>query len=140
MRNPIANRLFAAALGLGLCAAAAADDYVIIVNKDNANAVSTELVAKAYRGEAKSWPEGGNINPVALPDDNATRVAFDKAVLGKAPAQSRALWAQLTFTGKAVPPKMADNDDDVIKAVSENKNALGYVSSKAKVDSVKVVK
>jgi ABC-type phosphate transport system substrate-binding protein len=140
MRNRLASCLLAGALGLGLCAASAADDYVIIVNKDNANAVSPELVAKAYRGEAKSWPEGGNITPVALGDDNPTRIAFDKAVLGKTPSQSRALWAQLTFTGKAVPPKMADSDEDVVKAVSENKNALGYVSSKAKVDAVKVVK
>jgi len=140
MRTRLVICLLAGAVGLGLSAASAAEDFVIIVNKDNGNPINGEFVAKAYRGEAKFWPNGGNVGTVALPDDNATRIAFDKAVLGKSPAQSRALWAQLTFTGKAVPPKMADSDEDVVKTVAENKSALGYVSPKAKVDSVKVVK
>lgn len=138
MRNRLAACL--AALGLACGTAAAADDYVVIVNKANGNAVTAEFLAKAYRGEAKSWPEGGNVATIALPDDNAVRVAFDKAVLNKTPSQSRALWAQLTFTGKAVPPKIADSDADVVKAVAENKNAVGYVSPHAAVDAVKVVK
>jgi ABC-type phosphate transport system substrate-binding protein len=93
-----------------------------------------------YRGEAKTWPGGGSVAAIALDDESSTRAAFDKAVLGKTPSQSRALWAQLTFTGKAVPPKMAESDDDVLKAVNDNKNAIGYVSPKANVSSVKVVK
>lgn len=140
MRNRLVACLAGVALTAALGAARAAEDFVIIVNKANTNAVSTEFVAKAYRGEARSWPEGGNVATVALPDDNSTRIAFDKAVLGKAPAQSRALWAQLTFTGKAVPPKLVDSDAEVVKAVAENKNAIGYVSAHAAVDSVKVVK
>jgi ABC-type phosphate transport system substrate-binding protein len=140
MHGRIAILVCAGALFLGFPAVGAAEDFLVIVNKDNANAVGADFVAKAYRGEAKSWPSGGNIAPVALGEDNATRAAFDKAVLGKSPNQSRALWAQLAFTGKAVPPKMVDSDEDVVKAVLENHNAIGYVSPKAKVDGVRVIK
>ncbi len=140
MRKPFATYLIAGMLALGLAAAAAAEDYVVIVNKDNGNPVDADFLAKAYRGEAKSWPAGGSVTPVALPDESPVRAAFDKAVLGKTPGQSRSMWAQLTFTGKAVPPKMADSDADVVKLVTDNKNAVGYVSPKAKIDGVKAVK
>jgi ABC-type phosphate transport system substrate-binding protein len=140
MRKPFAHFLIAGTLALGLAAAAAAADYVVIVNKDNGNPVDAEFLAKIYRGEAKSWPAGGSVAAVALPEESPVRAAFDKAVLGKTPSQSRSLWAQLTFTGKAVPPKMADSDEDVVKMVADNKGAVGYVSPKAKIDNVKAVK
>jgi len=129
-----------AALLLPFTAAMAAEDFVIIVNKENTNTIDRELVTKIYRGETKSWPGGGNVVPYALPEDNSVRVAFDKVLLNKSPAQSKALWAQLTFTGKALPPKVADSDADVVKAVSDNKNAIGYVAPHAVSDKVKAIK
>jgi ABC-type phosphate transport system substrate-binding protein len=140
MRRKLIRCLIAALLLPALTPAMAADDFVIIVNKDNGDAVDRELVTKIYRGEVKSWPAGGSVVPVALPEDNALRVAFDKEVLRKSPSQSKALWAQLTFTGKALPPRMADTENDVVKIVTESKNAIGYVSSHAAGASVKIVK
>lgn len=131
----LATALLSSAAGGALAA-----DYVIIVNKENTNPVDHDFAAKAYRGEAKSWPGGGNVQTIALPEENAVRIAFDKDVLGKTPSQSKNLWAQLTFSGKAIPPKMVDNDEAAVKAVVENKNAIGYVSAAAAGASVKVVK
>jgi len=137
-RNAIACLLAAALLALPY--AAQAEDYVIIVNKDNGNAVDKDFAAKAYRGDVKSWAGGGNVACIALPDGNPVRAAFDKGALDKSPSQTRALWAQMAFSGKAVPPKIVDSEAEVIKAVSDNKNAIGYVSAGAAVASVKVVK
>jgi len=131
--------LVAALLG-PFVAVMAAEDFVIIVNKDNANPIDRELVTKIYRGETKSWPGGGSVVAYALPEDNSVRTAFDKALLNKSPAQSKALWAQLTFTGKALPPKVADSDAEVVKAIAENKNAIGYVAPQAASDKVKAIK
>ena len=139
MRSTFISCVAATLLSAMACGAIAAD-YVIIVNKDNTNPVDHDFAAKAYRGEAKSWPGGGNVATVALPEENAARIAFDKEILGKSPAQAKNLWAQLTFSGKAVPPKMADNDSAVVKAVEENKNAIGYVAPGAAGASVRVVK
>jgi len=132
--------LLVAALLCPIAAVTAAEEFVIIVNKENTNAVDREMVTKIYRGETKSWPGGGNVVPYALPEESSVRVAFDKELLGKSPAQSKALWAQLTFTGKALPPKLADSDAEVVKAVSENKNAIGYVAPHAASDKVKAIK
>lgn len=140
MRTSLLCGIFLATATMALPATSLAEEYLVIVNKENGNAVTADFLAKAYRGEAKTWPSGGNITTVAQTDESPARVAFDKAVLGKSPGQSRALWAQLTFTGKAVPPKMVETDEDAVKAVADNKNAVGYVSTKANVSSVKVVK
>lgn len=134
------HRIAATLLLAGALPLAAAADYVIIVNKDNSNAITPDFVVKAYRGEVKSWPSGGAIAAIAQEDYNSVRSSFDKEVLAKSPSQTKALWAQLTFSGKALPPKIAESDDAVIKAVAENKNALGYVSSSANISSVKAVK
>jgi ABC-type phosphate transport system substrate-binding protein len=119
---------------------ALAGDYVIITNKANANAVDKDFVAKIYRGEAKVWPNGDSVAAYDLPDENAARVAFDQEVAGKSVSQMKALWGQLIFSGKAVPPKKMESDDEVKKAVAANKGAVGYVSASSADGSVKVIK
>lgn len=119
---------------------ALAGDYVIITNKANTNAVDKDFVAKIYRGEAKVWPNGDSVAAYDLPDENAARVAFDQEVAGKSVSQMKALWGQLIFSGKAVPPKKMESDDEVKKAVAANKGAVGYVSASSADGSVKAIK
>ena len=119
--------------------AAFAGDVVVIVNKANDNTIDKALVAKIYTGESKVWANGGAVAAFDLPDDNAARAAFAGDIVGKSPASLKSLWTQNMFTGKAVPPKQAASDDDVKKAVSANKNAIGYIKASAADDSVKVV-
>ena len=52
----------------------------------------------------------------------------------------KAMWASLTFSGKALPPKSAAGDAEVLNAVANNKNAIGYVSATPSNSAVKVVK
>jgi ABC-type phosphate transport system substrate-binding protein len=139
MRKFHCKTLLAVAL-LAAAGAAGAADYVVIVNKANEDAVSPEFVQKVYRGETRSWPGGGSIATAALPESSPVRTAFDKAVLDKSPAQSKSLWATLTFSGKMVPPKILDDEAAMVKFVSEEKKAIGYVSAGAAGSSVKVVK
>jgi ABC-type phosphate transport system substrate-binding protein len=117
-----------------------AADYVIIVNKANSNEVNKDFVARIYKGDAKSWPSGDSVSAFDLPEDNPVRAAFDQGVAGKSISQMKALWGQLVFSGKAVPPKKMDSDDDVKKAVASNKGAVGYISAGAADGSVKVIK
>jgi ABC-type phosphate transport system substrate-binding protein len=133
-------RGLAAALLLSLAAVALAEDFVLIVNKGNDDAVDVVVAAKIYRGEMKIWPSGGNPTAVVLPEENALRVAFDRKVLDKSPSQTRAMWAQLTFSGKLVPPKTAESEADVVKIVAADAHAIGYVSAAAAGNTVKIVK
>jgi ABC-type phosphate transport system substrate-binding protein len=51
----------------------------------------------------------------------------------------KAYWSQLTFTGKAQPPRQVSGDAAVKAAVADNPSAIGYISDGAVDGSVKVV-
>ena len=115
-----------------------AGDFAVIVNKANASRIDKAVIAKVYSGDKKSWENGVSIAAVDLPEDNAARSAFSTVVLGKTVANVKAYWAQLVFSGTALPPKVLASDDDVKKFVSGNKGAIGYIKASAVDDSVKV--
>lgn len=128
--------LASAAFSMPSCAS----DIVIIVNKANVNAVDQTFVVKVYTGEAKNWPDGGPVFAIDQNENNPIRTDFNSRVLGKSLSNMKALWAQNIFTGKGLPPKVIDPDSEVKKAVSANKNAIGYVRATSVDDTVKIVK
>jgi ABC-type phosphate transport system substrate-binding protein len=133
------STLAALLLMSGLWTAAHAGDYVVIVNKDNPATLDKSFIAKIYTGDAKAWKDGSTIAPIDLPEDNPVRASFSTDVLGKSVGNVKAVWAQLVFSGRALPPKQASSDDEVKKLVAANKNAVGYVKASSLDDSVKAV-
>ena len=121
-----------------LATAARAGDFAVIVNKENTSPVDKETVAKIYTGELKSWNDGAPVVAIDLPESNPVRASFSTEVLGKAVGNVKALWAQMIFSGKALPPKQVASDEDVKKLVSANKGAIGYVKQSSVDDSVRV--
>jgi ABC-type phosphate transport system substrate-binding protein len=122
-----------------LGAAAMAGEVVAIGNKANTNAVDKAFVARAYSGEARLWADGGAIALIDQGDDNPARADFNQNFLGKSNSNVKAMWGQLIFAGKALPPKVIDGDAEVKKAVAANKNAIGYVRPSSVDDTVKVL-
>ena len=118
---------------------ALANDVVVIGHKDNPNAVDKAAIAKLFTGEVRSWPDGGGVVLFDQPEDNALRGVFYTTVVGRSPAQAKAAWAQLTFSGKATPPKVVEGDAEVKKAVAANRNAIGYIKPSSVDDTVKVL-
>ena len=135
------NRLMCCTLLILSCWAGSAwaGDYAVIVNKDNAAAIDKDTIGKIYRGELKAWKDGAQVTAVDLPESNPVRESFTSEVLGKTVANVKALWAQMIFSGQALPPKQAASDEDVKKLVSANKGAIGYVKASSVDDSVRVV-
>jgi ABC-type phosphate transport system substrate-binding protein len=119
--------------------AAWAGDYAVIVNKANAAPVDKDTVVKIYTGQLKSWKDGSPVAAVDLPESDPARASFTSEVLGKTVANVKALWAQMIFSGQALPPKQASSDDEVKKLVSANKGAIGYVKASSVDDSVRAV-
>jgi ABC-type phosphate transport system substrate-binding protein len=116
-----------------------AEEFAVIVNRVNNQAVDRAWVAKVYLGEVKSWLGGDPIVAYDLPEDNVVRASFSKTLLNRSVANMKALWAQFTFSGRAVPPKQLKTDEDVKKAVAENKNAIGYINATSLDDSVRAI-
>lgn len=126
-------------LGALINSPAQADDVVVIVNKGNTNPIDRALVIKTYTGATRGWPDGTPIFALDQDDDSPIRADFYANVLGKSRAAMRAIWAQNIFSGKGLPPKLANPDAEMKKLVSSNKSSIGYIRATSVDDSVKVV-
>ena len=107
----------------------AIDGIAIVVNKENpVSDLTVEQIAKLYTGEITNWKDvGGNDAEVVLIGREAasgTRDGFESITGTKDKCQYR---QELTSTG------------DVITAVSQNPDAIGYASLAAVKDSVKAL-
>ena len=105
------------------------DGIAIIVNPENPVAdLDTETIAKIYTGEITNWKDvGGNDAEIVLIGREAgsgTRDGFESITKTEDECAYR---QELTSTG------------DVITAVSQNPNAIGYASLASVKDSVKAL-
>ena len=105
------------------------DGIAIIVNQENpVNDLTLDQIAKLYTGEITNWKDvGGNDAEVVLIGREAasgTRDGFESITGTKDKCQYR---QELTSTG------------DVITAVSQNPDAIGYASLASIKDSVKAL-
>ena len=127
--------LSAAALAVLLLAARPAlAETVVIVNKANpATRMFSEQAAQFFLGKSNMF------TPVDQPESAPIRAEFYHKVADKDPAQVKAIWSKLVFTGKATPPKEAANNAEVKKAVASDPKAIGYIDKSAVDDTVKVI-
>ena len=113
-------------------------EQVIIVNSDNLiSEISKKDLKNIYRMKKRNWAGGSVIQPVNLKIDNEVRKDFSEKILGKKPKEMERYYLKRALSGKGQPPKILETEEDVIKFVSWNKNAIGYVSSAD--SSVKIV-
>ncbi len=123
-----------------LSAQVQAGDVMVIVNKGNTNPIDRELIIKIYTGAAAGWPDGSPVTAFDQENDNPVRADFYKQIVGKSRAAIRAIRAQNIFSGRGLPPKLANPDAEMKKLVSSDKNAIGYIHASSMDDSVKAVK
>jgi ABC-type phosphate transport system substrate-binding protein len=139
MRKLIRTSLFST-LALGLFAAHANAEVVVIVNPKNpAASLTTAQVAALYLGNANTFPSGDAVTLVDQPETGGIRGAFYEKATGRSAAQVRATWARITFTGKSIPPKELKSDAEVKAFVAADPRAIGYVDASAVDASVKAV-
>jgi len=112
----------------------AAAETVVIVNKANpATRMFSEQAAQFFLGKSNMF------TPVDQPESSPIRAEFYHKVADKDPAQVKAIWSKLVFTGKATPPKEYPNNAEVKKAVAADPKAIGYIDKSAVDDTVKVI-
>jgi len=136
------NGLIGAALtlALGLTSASAQAQVVVIVSTKNPiSKLTPGQVSQIFLGQTKTFFTGGQCEPVDLAEGAAARNDFYQKVTGKNPAQLKAYWSKLSFSGTAQPPKTMASDAEVVKLVAANPKWVGYVEKAAVDASVKVV-
>ncbi len=130
----------AAAVALLTLAQAASAQVAVIVNhKSPLASMTPEQAAAIFLGKTSTLPSGQTAVPADLPESDKAREIFYSKAAGKSPAQVKATWARLTFSGKATPPKEVPTAADVKKHVAANPDAIGYIEKSAVDNTVKVV-
>ncbi|OUR93814.1 hypothetical protein A9Q81_15195 [Gammaproteobacteria bacterium 42_54_T18] len=106
----------------------ARDTLYIITNTKNATqSLSKQDIQNIFLGKIQSFPNGNPAKPVNSSKGSPSRIAFMEEILKKTERSWRSHWARLLFTGKGKPPKEYQNPQDIIDAVAQKKQAIGYV-------------
>lgn len=129
--NKIIASLVSVGFGLGLAAASHA--AVVVVGHPSAAPLSKEQVADIFLGKNLSAA------PVDLPEAAPARAEFYSKATGREPAQVKATWSRIAFSGKGQPPKEVADAAAVKKAVAADPKAIGYIDKSAVDGSVKVL-
>lgn len=122
-----------------LVLALAEAEVAVIVHPSNQSKIPAHYVAQLFLGQKRAFPSGVEALPVDQPNSNEERSRFATGVLKKDKRQLRSYWAKLIFTGRAFPPEVLQNSEQVKALVAENPNAIGYIDSAQIDSSVRVI-
>ncbi|MBQ4851607.1 phosphate ABC transporter substrate-binding protein [Pseudoalteromonas sp. MMG013] len=115
-------------------------DVSVIVHPSNGSSFEASTIKRIFTGKEKSFSNGNKVIPISQGAGSAVTDEFNDKVLNKSSAQLKAYWSKLIFTGKGTPPKEVSNDAEVLKMIAANPDTIGFVSSGAVTDQVKVIK
>jgi ABC-type phosphate transport system substrate-binding protein len=119
---------------LSAAAFSASAETVVIVNKANpATRMFSEQASQFFLGKSTMF------TPIDQAEGSAIRADFYHKAADKDPAQVKAIWSKIVFTGKGTPPKEYSSNADVKKAVAADPKAIGYIDKSAVDDTVKVI-
>lgn len=126
---PLVNRVGLLVIGLALSlnvGGAAADVVAVVSAKNPVTALSQNQLMDIFLGKTSRFPDGSQAVPVDHVEGAAARDAF-YASAGKSPAQLKAHWSKIIFTGRGQPPPEVANSVEVRKFIVDNPNAIGYI-------------
>jgi len=128
-----------AALVLAAALPAGADDFRVVVHRDNpVGHLSTAQVSRLFLKKTLRWPEGRPVLPVE-PASPRLRQQFARTIHERSLDAVKSYWNQLIFSGRDVPPLEKPDDAGVLAYVRAEPGAIGYVSSGADVSGVKIL-
>lgn len=127
-------------LFIALLASPSQAGVVVIVNAENtASDFSQRQLVDLYMGRNLYFPNGQLALRLDQSPSSEIRRTFYESLVGKSVAQVNAYWARLLFTGRASPPQVIRTSKDLLQAIKNNPNAVGYIDEKELEDGVKVI-
>ena len=113
---------------------------VVVVNRDNPiTTLNKREIIDLYMGRNLYFPDGKLALRLDHPPTSKERETFYQQLVKKSVAQVNAYWAKLLFTGKASPPMLMGDSEQLLDTIRNNRNAIGYIDETKLDDSVKVV-
>ena len=129
-----------AALAGAIALTAGAEDVVAVVSaKSPITSLNSAQVADIFLGKTTRFPDGSPAVPIDLSEDSPERDRFYAQYTGKSPAQVKAHWSKLIFTGRGQPPKQVGSSAEAKRAVLDDPHAIGYIDNRLVDSTVRVL-
>ncbi len=127
-------------LTLSMVSSGTSAEVVAVVSSNNPlNTLSKNQVSDIFLGKMTRFPDGRQVVPIDQLEISTEREAFYLKFANKTPAQIKAYWSKIIFTGRGQPPPEVSNDIEVKKFLAKHPDAIGYIEQKQVDDRVKVV-
>ncbi len=85
------------------------------------------------------WPNGEAIKVFVLPDDHPVHKSFAKGCLNLFPHQLRNVWNRAIYSGTGSAPTQVMSQEEMLQAISNTPNAIGYLDSKPETSKVRIL-
>jgi len=112
---------------------------IIVHPESSFTDISRKQVVDIFMGRLLSLTNNRIPLPLDQQGGSPIRERFYEALTGRPLAQINAYWARLMFSGRATPPRMLPDSLSVLQAVSQNRDAIGYVEEDRVTPSVRVL-
>ena len=130
----------AVVLILSLGGGAATADVVAVVSSTSAvSTLSKAQLTDIFLGNGYRFPNGTPAIPIDQAEGSPARDEFYVKYAGKLPAQIKAHWAKMIFTGRGQPPKVVSTDAAIKKLIAANPQVVSYIERGAVDSTVKLV-
>jgi ABC-type phosphate transport system substrate-binding protein len=142
LRIALRTAALVAAISLALGAAlpgVEAEIVVVVSTKSAVTALTRDQVADLFLGKQNRFPGGTKAAPLDLPEGSPDRDAFYAQFAGKSPAQVKAHWSKIIFTGRGQPPPEVPDGKAARQRVAGDPAAVAYIQRSLADDSVRIV-
>jgi ABC-type phosphate transport system substrate-binding protein len=116
-----------------------ADEVAVVSAKSTVTTLSKSQLVDIFLGKAARFPDGSQAVPIDQSEGTPARDEFYARVAGKSPAQMKAYWSKIIFTGRGQPPKAVSSSSEAKKLLVANPNTIGYIDPKLVDDTLRVV-
>jgi hypothetical protein len=107
-----------------------AELVVVVSAASGIEKMSRDEVVDLFMGRTRKLPNGTLAIPVDLSNANPEKALFYQQLIGRELAEVNSYWARLRFSGQGMPPLQAENSDELIRLIADNKSAIGYIDRK----------
>lgn len=111
----------------------------LIAHPTRAGRMTEADVRAIYLKRKRLWSDGQPIIPINREAGSDARELFSERVFGQSSRRLAAYWNQRYFEAGEFPPATLASEEGVVRFVSDNRNAIGYVTSADLADSVAAV-
>lgn len=121
-------------------ASALADIAVVVHPQNKIESISTQELKKIFLGRMPLFPGSGReIRAIDLPDEHPLFQAFYRQVVELEGTDLKRYRAYYLFSGRGRLPAAASSTEEVIRMISEDQGAIGYLDSQDVPEGARVI-